>query len=100
MSAKVKDDHNRWRNKTVAFRMSPEEAEKLDRFVRISGLKKQEYLIKRALQEEIVVSGSVRTYKMLRNELSLLIKSQVLFQKIQWRKWRHNKETVLKGGHA
>ena len=69
MSAKVKDDHNRWRNKTVAFRMSPEEAEKLDRFVRISGLKKQEYLIKRALQEEIVVSGSVRTYKMLRNEL-------------------------------
>ena len=74
MSAKVKDDHNRWRNKTVAFRMSPEEAEKLDRFVRISGLKKQEYLIKRALQEEIVVSGSVRTYKMLRNELREVIK--------------------------
>lgn len=74
MSAKVKDDHNRWRNKTVAFRMSPEEAEKLDRFVRISGLKKQEYLIKRALQEEIVVSGSVRTYKMLRNELREVMK--------------------------
>ena len=73
MSAKVKDDHNRWRNKTVAFRMSPEEAEKLDRFGRISGLK-QEYLIKRALQEEIVVSGSVRTYKMLRNELREVIK--------------------------
>ena len=74
MSAKVKDDYNRWRNKTVAFRMSPEEAEKLDRFVRISGLKTQEYLIKRALQEEIVVSGSVRTYKMLRNELREVIK--------------------------
>ena len=34
------------------------------------------------------------------DDKSLLIKSQVLFQKIQWRKWRHNKETVLKGGHA
>ena len=74
MSAKVKDDHNRWRNKTVAFRMSPEEAEKLDRFVRISGLKKQEYLIKRALQEEIVVSGSVRTYKRLRTGLREVLK--------------------------
>ena len=37
MSAKNTDDHNRWRNVTVAFRMSPEEAEKLtaDRSVTI-----------------------------------------------------------------
>ena len=69
MSAKVKDEHNRWRNKIVAFRMSPEEAEKLDRFVKISGLQKQEYLIRRVLQKEITVVGSIRTYKMLRNEL-------------------------------
>ena len=26
MSAKVNDEHNRWGNKIVAFRMSPEEA--------------------------------------------------------------------------
>ena len=25
MSLKNKDEHNRWRNKTVAFRVSPEE---------------------------------------------------------------------------
>lgn len=31
---------------------------------------------------------------------SLLIKSQVLFPKIQMRKWRHNQKTVLKGSHA
>ena len=30
MSAKNRDEHNRWRNKTVAFRMSPEEAKLLD----------------------------------------------------------------------
>ena len=59
MSAKVKDEHNRWRNKIVAFRMSPEEAEKLDRFVKISGLQKQEYLIRRVLQKEITVEGPV-----------------------------------------
>ena len=29
MSAKNRDEHNRWRNKTVAFRMSPEEAKLL-----------------------------------------------------------------------
>lgn len=38
MSAKKKDNKNRWRNKTVTFRMSPEEAKKLDSYVRISGL--------------------------------------------------------------
>lgn len=53
--------------------MSPEEAEKLDSFVRISGLRKQEYLIRRALYEEITVRASPRTYKMLRNELESVL---------------------------
>ena len=38
MSAKNLDRHNRWRSKTVAFRMSPEEADQLDTNVRLSGL--------------------------------------------------------------
>lgn len=42
MSTKNLDNQNRWRNKLVAFRMSPEEAEQLDVFVRLSGLSKQE----------------------------------------------------------
>ena len=29
MSLKNKDEHNRWRNKTVAFRVSPEEWEQM-----------------------------------------------------------------------
>lgn len=74
MSAKKKDDKNRWRNKTVAFRMSPEEAKKLDSYVRISGLQKQEYLIHRALQEEVTARASPRTYKMLRNALESVLK--------------------------
>lgn len=69
MSAKNRDEHNRWRNKTVAFRMSPEEAKLLDEFVKLSGLNKQDYLISRALQREVVVQGNPRVYKALRNEL-------------------------------
>ena len=37
MSAKNLDKHNRWRNKTVAFRVSPQEDEQLEIFVKLSG---------------------------------------------------------------
>ena len=70
MSHKIRDNKNRWRNKTVAFRMSPEEAAQLDIFVKLSGLQKQKYLISRVLQKEIVVNGNPRTYKALRNQLA------------------------------
>ncbi|MDY5243439.1 MAG: hypothetical protein SPH20_06725, partial [Eubacterium sp.] len=62
MSAKNRDEHNRWRNKTVAFRMSPEEAKLLDEFVKLSGFNKQDYLISRVLQREVVVQGNPRVY--------------------------------------
>lgn len=72
MSDKNRDEHNRWRNKTVAFRMSPEEAKLLDEFVKLSGLNKQDYLINRALQRTVVVQGNPRVYKALQNELTNL----------------------------
>ncbi len=71
MSSKNLDNHNRLRSKIVAFRMSPEEAEKLDRFVNISGLNKQDYLISRVLQKD-VVKGSSRVYKALTEQMVLL----------------------------
>ena len=70
MSAKNLDRQNRWRNKTVAFRMSPEEAEQLDVNVRLSGLSKQDYLIRRVLQREIKVVGNPRVYKALKNTMA------------------------------
>ena len=33
MSSKNRDEHNRWRNKTVAFRVSPEEDAQIERYV-------------------------------------------------------------------
>lgn len=73
MSAKVKDDKNRWRSKTVAFRVSPEEWEQFEVAVKLSGLTKQDYLIKRILQRDIVVQGNPRVYKALRNELAKVL---------------------------
>jgi len=70
MSAKNLDKRNRWRNKTIAFRMSPEEAEQLDVNVRLSGLSKQDYLIQRALRREIKVIGNPRVYKALKNTMA------------------------------
>lgn len=35
------DSKGRWRNKIVAFRVSPEEAEQIDACVRLSGLSKK-----------------------------------------------------------
>ena len=58
MSAKRKDNKNRWRNVTVAFRMSPEEAKELNDKAALSGLSKQDYIIKSLLDHEIrVVCG-------------------------------------------
>lgn len=73
MSLKVYDGEGRWRNKTVAFRMSPEESEQLNIKVRLSGLTKQEYLINRSLEKEIVVIGNPRVYKALRNKLDSIL---------------------------
>ena len=70
MSAKNVDDHNRFRNITVAFRVSPEQSEALNKAVALSGLTKQEYCYRRCMERDIVVQGNPRVYKALRNELA------------------------------
>ena len=42
MSKKNYDNHNRWRNKTVAFRVSAEEDLHLEALVKLTGLTKQD----------------------------------------------------------
>ena len=67
------DEKNRWRNRMVAFRMSPEEADQLDIHVKISGLTKQEYLIRRVLEKDVIVNGNPRVFKALRNQLESVL---------------------------
>ena len=73
MSAKNLDNHNRWRNKTIAFRVSPEENEQIEIAVRLSGLTKQDYITRRLLDRAVVVQGNPRVYKALRNELAAVL---------------------------
>lgn len=69
MTAKARDRCNRWRSVTVSFRMSPEENELLYHLAQLSGMTKQDYIIARLLQKEIVVHGNPRVYKALRERM-------------------------------
>lgn len=70
MSLKNRDNHNRWRNKTVAFRVSPEEDRQIETFVKLSGLTKQDYITRRLTCKDVVVQGNPRVYKALRDQLA------------------------------
>ena len=70
MSKKNLDKHNRWRNVTVAFRVSPEEDELIEKFVSVSGLTKQDYIIHCLQRKAIEVRGNPRVYKALRNQFA------------------------------
>ena len=70
MSAKNYDNHNRWRNKTVAFRVSAEEDLQLETYVSMSGLTKQDYITRRLLCKDVVVQGNPRVFKALRNSMA------------------------------
>lgn len=68
MSAKNVDNHNRWRNITVAFRVSPEEDQQIEMAVKLTGLTKQDYITRRLLCRDVVVQGNPRVYKALRDQ--------------------------------
>ena len=73
MPLKNRDNHNRWRNKTVAFRVSPEEDAQIETFVKLSGLTKQDYITRRLICKDVVVQGNPRVYKALRDQLAAVL---------------------------
>lgn len=73
MSAKNLDNHNRWRNRTVAFRVSDEENAQIDLAVKLTGLTKQDYIIRRLLCKDVVVQGNPRVYKALRDQFAAVL---------------------------
>lgn len=73
MSLKNRDEHNRWRNKTVAFHVSPEEDEQIELAVKLTGLTKQDYITRRLLCKDVVVQGNPRVYKALRHQLAAVL---------------------------
>jgi len=69
MSLKVYDKKGRWRNKYVGFRVSPEEDEQLEIAVALTGLTKQDYILRKLQDKDIIVVGNPRVHKALRNHL-------------------------------
>jgi len=57
----------------LCFWVSPEENERIDKAVRLSGLTKQDYITRRLLCQDVVVQGNPRVYKALRNELAAVL---------------------------
>ena len=69
MSAKVYDGKGRFRGKIISFRCSEEENALLNAAVKLSGLTKQDYIIGKVTNREIVVQPNPRVYKALKDKL-------------------------------
>ena len=64
------DSKGRWRNRNVGFRVSEEEAKLLDDLVELSGLAKQDYILRRLLNREVVVQGNPKVFKALKYQMT------------------------------
>ena len=72
MSEKVRDRKNRWRAITVAFRISAEENELLNRKVYICGITKQQYIIGRLLEDKVRIVVNRKVLNRLSERLEAL----------------------------
>ena len=63
------DQRGRRRSVTVAFRVSPEEAQLIDAQVAMSGMTKQDYITARLLNRKVTVVTSSRLQKALREHM-------------------------------
>ncbi len=73
MSAKALDKHGRWRSVSVSFRASPHEVEQIHMAVKLSGLTKQEFIIRTLLNQEIHITANPRVYKTLKNQMEYIL---------------------------
>ena len=70
---KALDKCGRWRNITVGFRVSKEESKLLNEKVSISGLTKQDYILRRLLGWEVKVYGNPKVYKALKDQMGKIL---------------------------
>ena len=70
---KTLDSKGRWRNVIISFRMSAQERDDLNVRVKLSGLTKQDYIIKRLSERDVIVQPNTRVYKALRNQMAEIL---------------------------
>ena len=73
MSAKNLDRQGRWRNITVAFRVSPEEDALIESAVRATGLTKQDYITRRLTEMDVTVQGNPKVFRGLKMEMQNIL---------------------------
>lgn len=64
-----KKDENRKRNVIMNFRVSPEEKERIEERIALSGLMKSEYFINSCLDNKVIAYGNVRTFEKIKQSL-------------------------------
>ena len=77
------DSKGRWRNRNVGFRVSEEEAKLLDDLVELSGLAKQDYILRRLLNREVVVQGNPKVFKALKHQMTQIYEELKRLEKVR-----------------
>lgn len=70
MSTKNLDDHNRFRSRTIGFRVSPEEDEQINVVVSLSGMTKQDFIVAKLLDRSINVKGNCKVHRAVYDRLT------------------------------
>ena len=85
------DAKGRWRNRNVGFRVSEEEAKLLDDLVELSGLAKQDYILRRLLNREVVVQGNPKVFKALKHQMTQIYEELKRLEKVR----NDNEELII-----
>ena len=70
MSKRNQDNHNRFRSKTIAFRVSPEEDKQLNIAVSLTGMTKQDFIISKLLDRTINVQANCKVHRAVFDRLN------------------------------
>ena len=85
------DSKGRWRNRNIGFRVSEEEAKLLDDLVELSGLAKQDYILRRLLNREVVVQGNPKVFKALKHQMTQIYEELKRLEKVS----NDNEELII-----
>ncbi len=97
MSHKNLDRQGRLRGKTIAFRMSEEENEMLEKYVKVSGMTKQDYIIEKLLNDKVVINGNPRVFKALKETLQSMLEEMRTIVKMldkNYEEWHYYTDLV------
>jgi len=79
---KSEKDKNRKKSKYVNFRVTPEEHDIIFNRIRLSGLKIQDYVAQCCMNNKVIVTGNIRTFDAIREEMKTIDKHLLSLQRV------------------